>query len=477
VQALSYHESMAPDEDVTNALHDHKLQPHLRSHLRQSASLNNLSPRKSLPTRLSRSSASLRSQAQAHAHGQAGRETPLWERVKEPCHEQVVKVQEENAPIGLRCEEVDSAKAPDPITTSPPLKNPPTEEPSALRELTLGIAEAEPKLEGEAEPEANLETKTEPEVETEPEAEIEIEALGEPVGEVEPEVEAEPEGVASISGQNEVRESLSPTIQGERRHSVLTCTKVTSTEDSIATSDSRDGETACYTGLEIDSEPELGTGSRATTLQGSNPSAPQTPVEGENSASDSESVGSGSMRWGKRSKKGDTTGNGERMILKERGATSEHGTPTKIDRIPVGSDISRSPISGGGGCHEPNNPEQCSQQGQPDFSPLTTDIPTEEFLEEELLDSMSFSKRGSIMFGGKKADQARLRVNGRRRSVGTPFIIHHTNKQQTTQYFHARNSNHQSVACRYRNGVAKSEIHVRAGGFSLLGRWSICFNE
>ena len=43
------------------------------------------------------------------------------------------------------------------------------------------------------------------------------------------------------------------------------------------------------------------------------------------------------------------------------------------------------------------------------FSPITTPIPTDSLLDAEFLDSLSFSKRGSMMMGGKKA------VNGHAR--------------------------------------------------------------
>lgn len=58
------------------------------------------------------------------------------------------------------------------------------------------------------------------------------------------------------------------------------------------------------------------------------------------------------------------------------------------------------------------------ESSQEDFSPITTPIPTDSLLDDGFMDGMSFSKRGSIMFGGKKAVnkpgiQARVNV-GRR---------------------------------------------------------------
>jgi hypothetical protein len=44
-----------------------------------------------------------------------------------------------------------------------------------------------------------------------------------------------------------------------------------------------------------------------------------------------------------------------------------------------------------------------------EFSPITTPIPTDSLLDAEFLDTLSFSKRGSMMLGGKKA------VNGHAR--------------------------------------------------------------
>ena len=58
------------------------------------------------------------------------------------------------------------------------------------------------------------------------------------------------------------------------------------------------------------------------------------------------------------------------------------------------------------------------EQSPEDFAPIMTPIPTDSLLDDGFIDTMSFSKRGSIMFGGKKAvnrpnAQARLNV-GRR---------------------------------------------------------------
>lgn len=54
--------------------------------------------------------------------------------------------------------------------------------------------------------------------------------------------------------------------------------------------------------------------------------------------------------------------------------------------------------------------------GEPgDVFTITTAIPTEGLLEEDFLDKLSFSKRGSMMLGGKKAVNGHARLNGGRR--------------------------------------------------------------
>lgn len=50
-----------------------------------------------------------------------------------------------------------------------------------------------------------------------------------------------------------------------------------------------------------------------------------------------------------------------------------------------------------------------------EFSLITTAIPTESLLEEGFLNQLSFSKRGSVMLGGKKAVDGHLRPNVGRR--------------------------------------------------------------
>jgi hypothetical protein len=49
------------------------------------------------------------------------------------------------------------------------------------------------------------------------------------------------------------------------------------------------------------------------------------------------------------------------------------------------------------------------------FTPIATPIPTDSLLDEELLDQLSFSKRGSMMLGGKKAVAGHTRQHTGRR--------------------------------------------------------------
>ena len=50
-----------------------------------------------------------------------------------------------------------------------------------------------------------------------------------------------------------------------------------------------------------------------------------------------------------------------------------------------------------------------------DFSPITTPIPRDGFIDAGFLDSLSFSERGSVMLAGKKAVNGHARLNGGRR--------------------------------------------------------------
>ncbi|KAL2069810.1 hypothetical protein VTL71DRAFT_14489 [Oculimacula yallundae] len=57
------------------------------------------------------------------------------------------------------------------------------------------------------------------------------------------------------------------------------------------------------------------------------------------------------------------------------------------------------------------------------FVPITTDIPTDEFLDEEFLRGLSFSKRGSVMVGGKKAYNGQARANVGRRQNNLSMVV------------------------------------------------------
>lgn len=58
-----------------------------------------------------------------------------------------------------------------------------------------------------------------------------------------------------------------------------------------------------------------------------------------------------------------------------------------------------------------------------DFSPITIPIPTDRLLEEDFLDQLSFSKRGSMMLGGKKAVNGHARANGGRRQPSFSLLV------------------------------------------------------
>jgi hypothetical protein len=78
-----------------------------------------------------------------------------------------------------------------------------------------------------------------------------------------------------------------------------------------------------------------------------------------------------------------------------------------------------------------------SKSTQEEFSPITTPIPTESLIDEDFLEGITFSKRGSMMLGGKKAVDGHARSHGGRR-----FDLYYArqrivaNKCQTTQFLH-----------------------------------------
>ncbi|QSZ29645.1 hypothetical protein DSL72_004161 [Monilinia vaccinii-corymbosi] len=57
-----------------------------------------------------------------------------------------------------------------------------------------------------------------------------------------------------------------------------------------------------------------------------------------------------------------------------------------------------------------------------DYSPITTPIPSETLLEDDFMQSMSFSKRGSMMLGGKRAVNGQARINATRRQPSPSML-------------------------------------------------------
>ena len=69
----------------------------------------------------------------------------------------------------------------------------------------------------------------------------------------------------------------------------------------------------------------------------------------------------------------------------------------------------------------PGSPSPSAVRPEEDFAPITTQIPTDNLLDENFLQEMSFSKRGSMMLGGKKAVNAHARIHaGRRYDFSSP---------------------------------------------------------
>lgn len=97
--------------------------------------------------------------------------------------------------------------------------------------------------------------------------------------------------------------------------------------------------------------------------------------------------------------------------------TSDTTNIVKSDSVRSGGMSSwRKPGSRNG--NSPKTPrENKTPTKEEDFSPITTSIPTDSLLEEDFLDQITFSKRGSMMLGGKKAVNAQARINGGRRCV------------------------------------------------------------
>lgn len=59
----------------------------------------------------------------------------------------------------------------------------------------------------------------------------------------------------------------------------------------------------------------------------------------------------------------------------------------------------------------PRSTESKSNGSEAEFSPITTPIPTKSELQLDFMDHIAFSKRGSVLLGGKKALNRRSRAN------------------------------------------------------------------
>ncbi|XMA16883.1 hypothetical protein WAI453_009674 [Rhynchosporium graminicola] len=75
-----------------------------------------------------------------------------------------------------------------------------------------------------------------------------------------------------------------------------------------------------------------------------------------------------------------------------------------------------------------NKPGADKAEEEKAFVPITMEIPTEEFLDEDLLTTLAFSKRGSVMLGGKKAVNSQARTNVGRRQPSISMLVSPTIK-------------------------------------------------
>jgi hypothetical protein len=97
------------------------------------------------------------------------------------------------------------------------------------------------------------------------------------------------------------------------------------------------------------------------------------------------------------------------------------GTPTpqatRLDSTDSGS-MSRWRKPGSRKSSTPKTPVTPPSKSTPEeFTPISTPIPTDSLIDEEFLESLSFSKRGSMMLGGKKAINGHARTHGGRRYI------------------------------------------------------------
>jgi hypothetical protein len=94
-------------------------------------------------------------------------------------------------------------------------------------------------------------------------------------------------------------------------------------------------------------------------------------------------------------------------------------TPTPARRDSTGSQsVSRWRRPGSKRSSTPKTPRTPPSKSTPEeFTPISTPIPMESLLDEEFMGSLTFSKRGSVMLGGKKAVNGYVWTNGGRRYV------------------------------------------------------------
>lgn len=111
-----------------------------------------------------------------------------------------------------------------------------------------------------------------------------------------------------------------------------------------------------------------------------------------------------------------------RSVTPEKETPASPTTPKTIKRGSVGSGIRWRPGS------RKNSVSQAPDTPKEEFLPITTPIPTESLLDEGFLDGMSFSKRGSIMLGGKKGVNGHARPNVGRRYVNISKRVLMTNE-------------------------------------------------
>jgi hypothetical protein len=122
---------------------------------------------------------------------------------------------------------------------------------------------------------------------------------------------------------------------------------------------------------------------------------------------------------------------------------------TRLDSMGSGS-MSRWRKPGSRKSSTPKTPRTPTSKSTPEeFTPISTPIPTESLMDQEFLESLSFSKRGSMMLGGKKAVNGHVRTNGGRRYVCYLRRIKiGPNRFQTTQLLYVSFTIYQNIVGR-----------------------------